>query len=153
MMTISFMNKMVISQTNVIALKSRAGELKEINLHSDNFGIHPGMYEPKVDSVILNQKGLFYVVYKSNKHFINENQFNPIDTFHIEYKSKASYFEHLSVIKSDYKQHTKLIGFPSDEELNSILNKKKNALSPALTLLLFFSFLTVKQQKSRRLNV
>lgn len=104
-------------QTNVIALKSHAGNSDELLSKEDNFGLHPGMELSGTDSVK-------YV--KNEKIVIKYTYGNFVDTTSYKHENDSAIEEHLKAIRLDrwYPERTKFIGFP--EHIEKMVETESN---------------------------
>lgn len=111
-------------QTNVIALKSHAGNVDELLKKEDNFGLHPGMELGGTDSIK-------YV--KSEKIVIAYTYGNFVDTTSYKHEDGKTIEEHLKAIRLNqwYPKTTKFIDFPETiEKMAAERNKiKQNGFS------------------------
>lgn len=108
------------AQTNVIALKSQAGEMANILEREDNFGaISPLYFNRQVDSVQFFKAQKMYVRYMKNRN----------DTVYFKNQSNSQVLESIKNIGFDYPESTKFIGFPNGVYHGSCNSIKENSLS------------------------
>jgi|GEM_PF-2601839 len=112
-------------QTNVIALKSHAGNAGELLKEKDNFGDHPGMRLTNVDSVKFIPKEKIVIEYRTfgNKPYA--------DTTSYRHEDDKAIQNHLRAIRLNgwYPERTKFIGFPEEvEQLVKEKTVKQNAI-------------------------
>lgn len=114
-------------QTNVIALKSHAGNTSELLKEKDNFGEHPGMKLSNVDSVKFIPKEKIVIEYKTYGGKLHR------DTTSYKLETDKALQNHLKAIRLNgwYPKRTKFIGFPEEIEQQLIKEKtvKQNAIS------------------------
>lgn len=101
-------------QTNVIALKSHAGNVDELLKEKDNFGDHPGMWLGNVDSVKFIPEEKIVIEYKTSHY--NKESYG--DTTNYKNQDDKTIQEHLKAIRFNnwYPEKTKFIGFPAEIE-------------------------------------
>lgn len=119
-------------QTNVIAVKSQAGEMVDVLERDDNFGaISPLYFNRQVDSVQFFKAQKMYVRYLKNGN----------DTVYLTNLSNSQILESIKSIGFDYPESTKFIGFPDGVFYGSCntIKIKENALS-IWTVLIGFLF-------------
>ena len=108
------------AQTNVIALKSQAGEMVDVLDRTDNFGaISPIYFNRHVDSVQFFKAQKMYVRYMKNRN----------DTVYFKNLSNSQVLESIKNIGFDYPESTKFIGFPNGAYHGSCNSIKENSLS------------------------
>ncbi len=112
-------------QTNVIALKSRAGNTSELLQEKDNFGEHPGMSLSSVDSVKYFAREKALVTYHSSRYGSTRAYTDSVSYVHETYEQIE---EHLKAIRLNnwYPEKTKFIGFP--KEIEKMLEYKGNGI-------------------------
>ena len=107
-------------QTNVIAVKSQAGEMVDVLDRDDNFGaISPIYRNLKVDSVQFFKAEKMYVRYLKNRN----------DTVYFKNQTNSQILESIKTIGFDYPESTKFIGFPNGVYHGSCNSIKENSLS------------------------
>jgi hypothetical protein len=107
-------------QTNVIAVKSQAGEMVDVLDRADNFGAISQLYFNKqVDSVQFFKAEKMYVRYLKNRN----------DTVYFKNQSNSQILESIKTIGFDYPERTKFIGFPNGVYHGSCNSIKENSLS------------------------
>lgn len=134
------------AQTNVIALKSQAGEMADILERDDNFGeINPGYRYSAVDSVKYDVK---------TKSIVNYRNFGN-DTIFYTNEKREVIMEHLKAIRLNdwYSPNTRFIGFPLEIEKlapknPTLLENSMSVWGAILILLLAGGFLARKKVRS-----
>lgn len=115
------------AQTNVIALKSRAGNMPDILKEKDNFGEHRYMNKWNVDTVKFIKKGLKIVEYRKGLGYDTITLNIPENTPGEDLELTLNY------IRWEYHPNkTVFIGFPENEQKH----RKNNAVSHWFILLL-----------------
>jgi len=106
-------------QTNVIALKSHAGNAGELLKEKDNFGEHPGMRLTNVDSVKFIPKEKIVIEYRT----FGSKPYG--DTTSYKHETDKAIQNHLKAIRLNgwYPERTRFIDFP--EEVEQLMKEKK----------------------------
>lgn len=136
----SMLTYTVNGQTNVIAVKSQAGEMAEVLDRDDNFGeINPRYMNIQVDSVQFFGEQKMYVEYRKGLQ----------DTISFKELPDSLVIQYTRTIGFNYPQETKFIGFPDGVYQGACDTKgiKKNSLAIWGVLL---SFLFVGGMVGRR---
>ncbi len=113
-------------QTNVIAVKSQAGEMVDVLDRADNFGVINPQYEyENIDSVK-------YI--SSKKMIVNYMNYGESDTTFYTNEMDAAIFQHLKAIRLNnwYPEKTKFIGFP--REIEKLAREKSSPLKNSLPI-------------------
>lgn len=134
------------AQTNVIALKSQAGEMANILEREDNFGaIDPRYRYRSIDSVKYDVK---------TKSIVNYRNYGNDTIFYTNQKREVI-MEHLKAIRLNqwHSPNTKFIGFPLEIEKlapknPTLLENSMSIWGAILTLLLAGGFLARKKARS-----
>lgn len=133
----------VYSQTNVIAVKSQAGEMADVLERTDNFGeINPRYLNMQVDSVQFFSEQKMYVKYSKGA----------TDTVSFSNLPDSLINKYVKYIGFDYPETTKFIGFPEGvyEGACEEQRVKKNSLSTwGILITLLFAGGIMARQKSK----
>ena len=131
------------AQTNVIALKSQAGEMADILERDDNFGAIDPRYEySAIDSVKYDVK---------TKSIVNYRNYGN-DTIFYTNEKREVIMDHLKAIRLNpwYSPNTRFIGFPLEIEKlapknPTLLENSMSVWGAILTLLFAGGFLARKK--------
>lgn len=140
----SILSFAMYGQTNVIAVKSQAGEMADVLERADNFGeISPRLYFLHVDSVQFFKEQKMYVRYIKGS----------ADTVSFQHLPDSLVNEYTQSIGFDYPETTKFIDFPNGvyQGACNTIQLKKNSLSiwgVLLALLFVGGVITRKKSKA-----